>query len=117
MVGIDSRPAAVALAHRELGGARAAALGEAAVGELARGLVAMGVRRLIVAGGESSGAVAAALDVAAVHIGAEICTGVPWTITLDGQLGLVFKSGNFGGPDFFTDAITSADRTTADDAP
>ncbi|MEM9418004.1 MAG: 3-oxo-tetronate kinase [Planctomycetota bacterium] len=64
------------------------------------------VRRILVAGGETSGAVAAALNVDAVQIGPEIATGVSWTQTL-GQspaVALAFKSGNFGQEDIFTTA-------------
>ncbi len=75
------------------------------MGEIARGLLARGVRRLVVAGGETSGAVAAALGVTAVRVADQICPGVPWMVTLDGALALAFKSGNFGGPDFFADAL------------
>ncbi len=65
-----------------------------------------GVRRLVVAGGETSAAVAAALDVRALRIGPEIAPGVPWTESLrDPPLALAFKSGNFGGEDFFRTAL------------
>ena len=73
---------------------------------LARGLAAAGVRRFVVAGGETSGAVAEALGVRALAIGPEIAPGVPWTASLGGEpLLLALKSGNFGGPDFFTRAF------------
>lgn len=66
-----------------------------------------GVRRVIVAGGETSGAVAAALEIAALEIGPEIAPGVPWTRTIgrDPELAVAFKSGNFGGSDFFMSAL------------
>ena len=71
-------------------------------------IVASGVRRLVVAGGETSGAVVAALDVAALRIGPRIDTGVPWTIVESTpRLGLALKSGNFGEPDFFTRALAT----------
>ncbi|MDH4093875.1 MAG: four-carbon acid sugar kinase family protein [Betaproteobacteria bacterium] len=73
---------------------------------LARGLAAAGVRRFVVAGGETSGAVAEALGVRALAIGPEIAPGVPWTAALGGEpMLLALKSGNFGGPDFFTRAF------------
>jgi uncharacterized protein YgbK (DUF1537 family) len=60
---------------------------------------------LLVAGGETSGAVVGALDVDALTIGPEIDPGVPWTRTLAGtDLALALKSGNFGAPDFFLKA-------------
>jgi uncharacterized protein YgbK (DUF1537 family) len=79
---------------------------EEAFRELARGLAAAGVRRFVVAGGETSGAVAEALGVRALAIGPEIAPGVPWTASLGGEpMLLALKSGNFGGPDFFMKAF------------
>ena len=73
---------------------------------LARGLVAAGVGRMVVAGGETSGAVVGALEVTALRIGPEIDPGVPWTASVgDKPLLLALKSGNFGAPDFFTKAF------------
>lgn len=65
-----------------------------------------GVRRLIVAGGETSGAVVGALAPKALFIGPEIDPGVPWTLTLGEAepMALALKSGNFGAPDFFLKA-------------
>ena len=75
---------------------------ERTMAAIAKGLVKAGVRRLVVAGGETSGAVVEALGVKALRIGQEIDPGVPWTLSL-GEPGifLALKSGNFGGPDFF----------------
>lgn len=79
---------------------------EQAFRAIARGLAAAGVRRFVVAGGETSGAVAEALGVRALAIGPEIAPGVPWTASLSGEpMLLALKSGNFGGPDFFTRAF------------
>ena len=79
---------------------------EQAFRALAKGLAAAGVRRFVVAGGETSGAVAEALGVKALAIGPEIAPGVPWTAALGGKpMLLALKSGNFGGPDFFTRAF------------
>lgn len=78
---------------------------ERALGLIARQLVDGGVRSLIVAGGETSGAVAAALGLTSVAVGPEIAPGVPWTFSTSPPLALAFKSGNFGGPDFFGDAF------------
>ena len=52
---------------------------------LAKGLVAAGVGRLVVAGGETSGAVVGALDVTALRIGPEIDPGVPWTASVGAE--------------------------------
>jgi len=79
---------------------------EQAFRAIAKGLAAAGVRRFVVAGGETSGAVAEALGVRALAIGREIAPGVPWTASLVGEpVLLALKSGNFGGPDFFVKAF------------
>ena len=79
---------------------------EKTMASLARGLVAAGVGRFVVAGGETSGAVVSALDVTALRIGPEIDPGVPWTASVGAKpLLLALKSGNFGAPDFFTKAF------------
>ena len=79
---------------------------ERTMASLARGLVVAGVGRLVVAGGETSGAVVGALDVTALRIGPEIDPGVPWTASVGTKpLLLALKSGNFGAPDFFTKAF------------
>lgn len=79
---------------------------EKTMAALARGLVEAGVGRLVVAGGETSGAVVSALDVTALRIGPEIDPGVPWTASVGARpLLLALKSGNFGAPDFFTKAF------------
>jgi 3-dehydrotetronate 4-kinase len=72
----------------------------------AQALVAAGIRRLVVAGGETSGAVVSALDIEAVEIGPEIDPGVP-ALLAPGErpLALALKSGNFGAPDFFAKAL------------
>ena len=76
---------------------------------IALGLVKLGVGQLIVAGGETSGAVVKALGVSGLRIGPEIDPGVPWTAALQehssgAPLALALKSGNFGSPDFFLKA-------------
>ena len=78
--------------------------------KIAEMLVAAGFNRLIVAGGETSGAVVGALGVTALEIGPEIDPGVPWTKALGTRaiggdpLVLALKSGNFGASDFFLKA-------------
>ncbi|MEK9724706.1 MAG: 3-oxo-tetronate kinase [Rhodospirillaceae bacterium] len=99
-------PAEVAAAQDKLGRDQAGAVVERAMGEIARGLVERGVRRLVVAGGETSGAVVQALGVTGLRIGPEIDPGVPWTETLgEPGMALVLKSGNFGTPDFFMKSL------------
>jgi uncharacterized protein YgbK (DUF1537 family) len=101
-------PEAVGRAQAELGVGQAGHLVENALASIARGLVQAGVGQMIVAGGETSGAVVKALGVRGLRIGPEIDPGVPWTSTLhdDGTtpLALALKSGNFGSEDFFLKA-------------
>lgn len=84
---------------------------DALFADLARRLVAEGVTRLVVAGGETSGAVVSALDLEALAIGPEIAPGVPAVSA--GGLALALKSGNFGGPDFFSRALAVLDSGRA----
>lgn len=79
---------------------------ETALAQIARGLVDSGVSQLIVAGGETSGAVVKSLGINQLDIGNEIAPGVPWVSapTSEGPISLALKSGNFGGKDFFIDA-------------
>jgi 3-dehydrotetronate 4-kinase len=64
-------------------------------------------RRVVVAGGETSGAVVDALGVKSVVVDAEADRGVPWCSTSDRQISLLLKSGNFGQPDLLVRAATS----------
>jgi 3-dehydrotetronate 4-kinase len=99
-------PEQVKAVQDRLGREHAGALVEETLGKIARGLVAGGVRRLVVAGGETSGAVVGALGVEGLAIGPEIDPGVPWTFSIgEPPLALALKSGNFGTPDFFTKAF------------
>lgn len=88
-----------------IGAERAGMLVEQALATIAQGLVERGVRQLLVAGGETSGAVVTALGVTGLRIGPQIDPGVPWTVSIgDAPLALALKSGNFGTVDFFTKA-------------
>jgi 3-dehydrotetronate 4-kinase len=99
-------PDVVAKVQARLGRAEAGELVERTLASVAEGLVKLGVRRLVVAGGETSGAVVNRLGVGTLRIGPEIDPGVPWTLALDGpKLYLALKSGNFGAPDFFLKAF------------
>jgi uncharacterized protein YgbK (DUF1537 family) len=101
-------PENVQMTQRELGVERAGALLEATLAAIARGLVAMGVRQLVVAGGETAGACVQALGVTQLLIGPQIDPGVPWCYAR-GESGsgmhLALKSGNFGADDFFHKAF------------
>ena len=99
-------PDAVRDAQRELGRNEAAAVLEHAFGALAHALAAQGVRRFVIAGGETSGAVLDALGIRMLAFAEEIDPGVPWTRSLDPPgFHLALKSGNFGSPDFFIKAL------------
>ena len=102
-------PEAVKAVQAQLGVERAGALVEQALARVAQGLVAAGVGRLLVAGGETSGACVQALGVHTLRIGPQIDPGVPWCHatppTRPAGLHLALKSGNFGGVDFFTRAF------------
>ncbi len=99
-------PESVKAVQVKLGRERAGSLVEHALATLAQGLVTAGVRRLVVAGGESSGAVVQALGVRALRIGPQIDPGIPATLSLgEPKLALALKSGNFGAEDFFLKAL------------
>jgi uncharacterized protein YgbK (DUF1537 family) len=81
---------------------------EQAMADIAEGLVAAGVKRLVVAGGETSGAVVDRLGIPGFLVGEEIAAGVPVLRAVGARQGdmlLALKSGNFGGPEFFADAL------------
>ena len=109
VIAASSTPERVAALHAKLGRDEAGALVEAAVAEIAADLVAAGVRRLGIAGGETSGAVVQRLGVYSLRIGAEIDPGVPWTHAIPDTapegMWLALKSGNFGARDFFLKAF------------
>ncbi len=110
LISTSAPPEELVKVQQALGREHAATLVEDAFRALARALAASGVRRFVVAGGETSGAVVEALSAEfgfqALAIGAEIAPGVPWTTSLGGEpVALALKSGNFGGPDFFRRAF------------
>ena len=90
----------------QIGREQAAEVAESLLSELGAFLVQQGVERLVVAGGETSGAVTQRLGVQAIRIGPEIAPGVPWTESLgEPRIALALKSGNFGSEHFFQEAI------------
>jgi uncharacterized protein YgbK (DUF1537 family) len=110
LVYATSEPDAVEAVQAQLGAARAGELVEHALSRIALGLVERGVRQLVVAGGETSGAVVQALGMRQMTIGPQIDPGVPWTaaqspVCVGQVLHLALKSGNFGAVDFFSKAF------------
>lgn len=107
-------PGLVAAVQATLGKDNAGALIENVLAEISAQLVARGITRLIVAGGETSGAVVRRLDVERLRVGTEIASGVPW-MEVEGTptLHLALKSGNFGGTDFFARAASTSGSTTS----
>jgi uncharacterized protein YgbK (DUF1537 family) len=100
---------AVKTTQAQLGVQVAGAMVEKALSDIARGLVEQGVGRLIVAGGETSGACVQALGITRMQVGMQVAPGVPWchaVTALEGRpVHLLLKSGNFGAPDIFTQAF------------
>ncbi|HUZ65115.1 MAG TPA: 3-oxo-tetronate kinase [Acetobacteraceae bacterium] len=109
LIAASAPPEKVAALQRKLGREAAGELVEQAMATIAAELVARGVRRMVVAGGETSGAVVSRLGVRSLRIGAEIDPGVPWTLASGSgpDLLLALKSGNFGTPDFFLKAFAA----------
>ena len=99
-------PEEVAATQVRYGVAHAGEMIETALGRLARTLSIKGFRSVVVAGGETSGAVVTALGIKALRIGPQIAPGVPWTESIGDQpIALALKSGNFGDVTFFEDAF------------
>lgn len=108
-------PAALHSIHARLGAQASGARVEATLAKVAQRLQSHGFSRYLIAGGETSGAVVAALGVTTLAIGAEIAPGVPWTRSIVGpDLLLALKSGNFGADDFFLKAWTLLETEPAD---
>jgi 3-dehydrotetronate 4-kinase len=116
MVRATAAPDDLKAVQARLGAAQAGDLVEGALSRIAAGLVRQGVRQLVVAGGETSGAVVQALGIRQLQIGAQIDPGVPWCAAASPLadaanaaggpvLHVTLKSGNFGSEDFFTKAF------------
>ncbi len=106
----SAAPDAVRAIQQRFGVEQAGQRVEQTLAGIARGLVQQGVRQLVVAGGETSGACVQTLGVEQMQIGPQIDPGVPWChaqppLSREG-LHITLKSGNFGGVDFFTRSFT-----------
>ena len=103
-------PENIKAVQSKLGVEKASLLVEETLAQIAQGLLSLGVRQLVIAGGETSGACVQALQIKQLQIGGQIDPGVPWCFSrppsLSGQgLHLTLKSGNFGTDDFFSKAF------------
>ena len=108
LISSSAPPEVVAKYQAEFGEEQVASAIEKFFGAIARQLTEdLSIRRLVIAGGETAGAVVNSLGVRALRIGPEICTGVPWTETIgtEPRLALALKSGNFGDAEFFANAL------------
>lgn len=107
LVYATAEPDQVRAAQAALGREEAGAVVERALAKLAVAARDRGARRVVVAGGETSGAVAQALGIDRLDIGAEIAPGVPWCTCDSGgeRIAITLKSGNFGAETFFADAL------------
>ena len=122
LVCATAQPQDVAAVQKTLGSERAGALVEDALSSIAIGLVKAGAQQLVVAGGETSGACVQALNISQLRVGPQIAPGVPWchascAAAAPGGLHLALKSGNFGGPDFFTEAFAVLGSNAAHASP
>jgi uncharacterized protein YgbK (DUF1537 family) len=113
LIASSSPPDAVAALQARHGRDAAGHAIEQGMAMVVEGLVDRGVRRLVVAGGETSGAVAQALDLGDLLIGPEIDPGVPILISQRREIALALKSGNFGRPTFFADALSALEGSAS----
>ena len=112
VISASAPPDKVLALQQHMGREAAGEMIERAMAAIAESLVAQGVRRLVVAGGETSGAVVARLGVKSLRIGPEIDPGVPWTYAegTGKPMLLALKSGNFGAPDFFLKSFQALEK-------
>jgi uncharacterized protein YgbK (DUF1537 family) len=111
VIAASAPPEKLSTVQRQLGRDAAGMLIEGAMARIATRLVLRDVRRLVVAGGKTSGAMVSRLGVCRRRIGGEIDPGVPWTYAKRGEASLLLtlKSGNFGGRDFSLKALCMLD--------
>jgi uncharacterized protein YgbK (DUF1537 family) len=97
-------------AQQTFGQDKAAHAIEGFFADLAATLAMQGVTRMVVAGGETSGSVVSGLGAKVLGIGPRLAAGVP--VCRSGDMALALKSGNFGGPDFFAEALAKMEQST-----
>jgi 3-dehydrotetronate 4-kinase len=106
MIYATAAPDVIAKVHAQIGKKESQQLIENVFAEIARESIDVGVRNIVVAGGETSGAVVKSLGITALRIGKIITPGVPLVQTLGAdKINLALKSGNFGQSDFFSKAV------------
>jgi uncharacterized protein YgbK (DUF1537 family) len=108
-IAVSSRAGQVAALQKKLGRLGAARLAEEIMGRIARGLQAMGVRKFVVAGGETSGAVLEALGVRVLDVGAYGGRGTSRAVTVDAEpMAFYLKPGKLGAIDMLERALQNA---------
>ena len=107
LVYATATPEKVKAVQATLGVQEAGDLIEKTLAGIANYLVSNGVKQLVVAGGETSGAVVKVLGISSLAIGPQIAPGVPWTYATSGSdaLHLTLKSGNFGDTSFLVSSF------------
>lgn len=102
-------PDAVRAAQEQFGKDAAAHAIEKLFSDLAAELAQRGIKRMVVAGGETSGSVVSSLGASVLEIGPRLAAGVP--VVRSGDMALALKSGNFGGTDFFAEALAKMEQS------
>ncbi len=110
LISVSQSPEEVLAVQKSHGRDRTANAIDGMFARLAAALVGRGVSKLVVAGGETSGAVTLGLGLDRLDVGPQIAPGVPALAA--GPLRLALKSGNFGGADFFARAVAILEGKT-----
>jgi 3-dehydrotetronate 4-kinase len=101
----STAPERVREVQMALGPKLASSIVESTLADLAVGLVSSGIRRIVVAGGETSAAVVQSLELPSLGTCGDLEPGVPWMLAPGEPLLLALKSGNFGSTAFFENAL------------
>ena len=108
MVYSSADPEVIRAAQKAFGQDTAAHAVEKLFADLAAELATRGVKRMVVAGGETSGSVVSALGATVLEIGPRLAAGVP--VVRAGDMALALKSGNFGDVNFFAQALDKMEQ-------
>jgi uncharacterized protein YgbK (DUF1537 family) len=109
MVYSSADPDIIRTAQKAFGQETAALAIETLFAELAAELAKRGVKRMVVAGGETSGSVVSGLGATVLDIGPRLAAGVP--VVRAGDVALALKSGNFGDVNFFAQALDKMEQS------